>query len=167
MYKKTMYKLLIALSILLVLVLGFAIKFDIKNTVEITQKKTAMSEEIFEAGFVTMEIGNAQVKAELALTPDTQSKGLSGRPTLHDGEGMLFVYTKPDYYSFWMPGMNFPLDIIWFNQDFVVVDITENVTPESFPQKYTSSIPAQFVLEVPSGYAIKNNIKVGTQAFLQ
>ena len=162
-----MYKLLIALSVLLVIVLGFAINFDIKNTVEVTAKNTSLTPSTFEAGFVTMEIGNATVDAELALTPDRQSRGLSGRPTLEEGEGMLFVYTEPDYYNFWMPGMNFALDIIWFNQDFVVVDITENVTPDSFPQKYTSSIPAQFILEVPSGYAKQHGIVVGTQAFMQ
>ena len=106
MYKKTMFRLLIALSVALVIVLGVAINFDIKNTFEINPKQKLLTESIYEDGIVTMELGDVYVEAEIALTPDEHQRGLSGRETLNDGEGMLFIYTKPGYYNFWMPAMN-------------------------------------------------------------
>ena len=52
-----------------------------------------------------------KIKVELAITPEARAQGLSGRPSLSENEGVLFVFDKPDKYSFWMKNMNFPLDI--------------------------------------------------------
>jgi len=67
-----------------------------------------------------VKIAGQNIKVDLALTPETQEKGLSGRSGLKDDEGMLFVFEKPDKYSFWMKDMNFPIDIIWMGEDMRV-----------------------------------------------
>ena len=38
-------------------------------------------------------------------------------------QGMIFVFTDPGLYSLWMLNMQFPLDMIWFDQDGNVVHI--------------------------------------------
>jgi len=115
---------------------------------------------------VLLDVGDATIHAELALTNEEKTQGLSGRSSLPKDTGMLFVYTRSDIYKFWMPNMNFALDIVWFDSNFMVVDISRNVTPESFPETFSSRIPAQFVLEVGAGYAAEKGIEVGQVALL-
>lgn len=102
---------------------------------------------------ILVEIVNTQAKME---------KGLSGRSFLPEKQGMLFIFEKPDFYGFWMKGMEFGLDFIWILGD-EVVEITENIKPEDFPPP-KSLIPTQKVdkvLEVNDGFAAKFKIKVG------
>lgn len=167
-----MKKVILILSIILLFVLGIAIYLDIYSEKDQVQTTATFTETISEItykneGYVVVKVGDAVVQAEVSKTQIEIATGLSGRETLDEGKGMLFVYSEPDYYGYWMPNMNFALDIIWLSADFVVVDVTENVTPESFPQTFKPLLPAQYVLEVPSGYAQKMNINIGTQAVLQ
>lgn len=106
-------------------------------------------------------INDAVVRAEIAATPENRTKGLSGRPSLKENEGMLFVFDKPGFYSFWMKDMNFPIDIIWISEEMKIIDITKNAKPESFPETFFSRNTAKYVLEVASGWADGNSIKEG------
>jgi len=110
-------------------------------------------------GYVT--VGSVKVLVDVADTPALREQGLSGRKSLEKGEGMLFVFDTPGIYSFWMKDMNFPIDIIWINQNKKIVYIKENVTPGSFPQAFASTENAQYVLEVPAGFSARNNVQVG------
>lgn len=106
------------------------------------------------------------IKTEIVDTPELKSKGLSGRTGLGERESMLFVFDSEGYYDFWMPDMNFAIDMIWMDKDYNIVDITENAKPmpgtplEELP-KYKSIEPAQYVLEVNSGFSDKHNLQVG------
>ncbi|MBI2637286.1 MAG: DUF192 domain-containing protein [Candidatus Sungbacteria bacterium] len=111
----------------------------------------------------TLEIRGKKITVELADTSEKTQRGLSGRETLGENEGMLFLFTRPGKFSFWMKDMHFALDIIWIGEDWRVVSITKNAVPESFPEHFQPSIPAQYVLEVPAGFADKNGIGVGDQ----
>ncbi|MBU4141500.1 DUF192 domain-containing protein, partial [Patescibacteria group bacterium] len=62
-----------------------------------------------------IKIGGKIIKVEIADMPEKQAKGLSGRKFLAENHGMLFVFTSPDHYSFWMKDMNFSLDFIWIS----------------------------------------------------
>src|SRR4026208_1251957 len=74
----------------------------------------------------TVTINGHTLNIEIAQTQIEREKGLSGRDTLPENSGMLFVFDKPDYYAFWMKDMKFPLDFIWI-RDQKVVQITEGV----------------------------------------
>ena len=81
---------------------------------------------------------------------------------------MIFVFSKPDKYRFWMPNMHFPIDIIWVNSN-PVIGITKNVSNEFDPVNpvfYTPPKPAQYVLEVNAGFAEKNYINIGDKVVL-
>ena len=109
----------------------------------------------------SINIAGQNVKVDLAITVDEQTRGLSGRQNMSDNTGMLFVFNKPEKYLFWMKDMNFPLDIIWIGEDMKVVYIKENALPELYPETYRPTAPSKYVLEVPSGFSTKNNLKVG------
>lgn len=111
-----------------------------------------------------VSIDGAIIEVEVATTTEAVKIGLSGRPTLDLNKGMLFVFPKPYIYSFWMPDMQFPLDIIWINEGGVV-DIDHNVPNNFDPAKpvfYTPLSPAQYVLEVNAGVARTSNIAIGS-----
>lgn len=108
-------------------------------------------------------INSVKISVEVAANDATREKGLSGRTSLAQDNGMLFVFDKPAIQTFWMPDMNFPIDIIWINNN-KVVDISPNVSNEFDPQNpefYEPNEPAQYVLEVNAGFSEKNNIKTG------
>jgi len=113
---------------------------------------------------VEITLGETVVRAEVADTPERKQAGLSGRQYLNDGEGMLFVFKRPDYYAFWMPDMHISLDIIWFDSAFTIVSITEDISPESYPETFMPDAPAQYVLEVPAGFTRTHSITPGMSA---
>lgn len=120
----------------------------------------------------TLEINGTRIKVELADTETKRSKGLGGRQSLAELEGMLFIFPKEDRYPFWMKGMNFALDFIWIRGD-KIVEILPNVQPPLIGQTdsslpiYSSSVAIDKVLEVNAGTVQKLNIKVEDMVKLQ
>jgi len=111
-----------------------------------------------------VKVAGQNIKVELALTREAQERGLSGRKTLNNDEGMLFIFEHPGSYSFWMKEMNFPIDIIWINENKKVIYLKKDARSELYPEIYkpdVSSEGAKYVLEVVSGFSEKNNLRVG------
>lgn len=104
-----------------------------------------------------LRVGKARVKVEVRESQTGRQQGLSGRDSLGEDEGMLFVFEEPGYYKFWMKGMKFDLDFVWIDKD-QVVEITERV---GAPTVLTPVLPIDKVLEVNSGWVEKNGVKVG------
>ncbi len=112
--------------------------------------------------------GTTTISIEYAVTPDEHKKGLSGRATLGEDHGLLFVFDQIGIYPFWMPEMNFAIDIIWIGEDMRIVDIKANATPESYPASFVPSAPARYVLEVETGKSEQWGWNIGTQlSFVQ
>ncbi len=116
-----------------------------------------------------VRVGSASLNVEIASTPETRHKGLSGHAPLNDNEGMLFIFDAPAPQTFWMVDMLFPLDIVWIGIDKKVLGITRDApapTPGTASGKlplYSSPSPAQYVLEVNAGWAVKHGVKVGDE----
>jgi len=92
-----------------------------------------------------------QVTAEVARSAGDKANGLSGRQALGEDEGMLFVYDEPCKPGFWMPGMNFPLDMVFLDENFTVVGVNANAQPckpNSACPFYHPKENALYVLEV-------------------
>jgi uncharacterized membrane protein (UPF0127 family) len=114
---------------------------------------------------VSVTINGVRLQADVALTADEQTKGLSIKDALRSNEGMLFPYETPRILSFWMKDMKFPIDIIWLSADKRVVHVEENLQPCSplLPcPSYAPDVPAQYVLETIAGFSSANGITVGT-----
>lgn len=109
----------------------------------------------------TVVLAGQEIFVLIADTPTLQERGLSGKKVLQEKEGMLFVFPKPVHTGFWMKDMSFPIDIIWFDADRKIVDVWENASPSSYPEVRYPQQDAKYVLEVPSGYFKKYNLKKG------
>ncbi|NCN52538.1 DUF192 domain-containing protein [Candidatus Parcubacteria bacterium] len=112
--------------------------------------------------FLTLQVGDASLSVEVVTSASDLQKGLGGRTSIGDADGMLFVFPKENYYGFWMEDMQFAIDIIWITGEGSVVYIADNVTPESYPHVYKPASPALYVLEVPAGDAARFNIATAT-----
>src|SRR4051812_42406436 len=62
---------------------------------------------------VQIALGTGSVAADIADTETLREKGLSGRQSLSDTQGMLFIFQEEGIHSFWMKDMLIPLDMIW------------------------------------------------------
>jgi uncharacterized membrane protein (UPF0127 family) len=120
----------------------------------------------------TMKVGENEFIVEVAENEDKRRAGLSGRESLEEGHGMLFVLENKDSFpSFWMKGMFFPIDIIWID-NAKVTEITPDVQPadpnaaETQIPRYTPKKGADHVLELPAGTAKSKGIMVGDKVDL-
>jgi len=111
-------------------------------------------------GSLTMA-GRVALTVELARTPIEKMRGLSGRPGLAPGHGMVFVYEKPEPISIWMKDMRFSLDIIWIRDGRIVhiVKQAPPLRPGGPEQIYTAT--GDLVLEVPAGFTDREKIGLG------
>ncbi len=112
------------------------------------------------------KIGGKILKVEIASTSVQREKGLSGKTSLKEDEGMLFVFDNQGVYYFWMKDMFLPIDIIWFSPEWKIIYIQKNATPDSYPKVFGPSVNSKYVLETISGFAEKNNLKTGDTAEL-
>ncbi len=103
----------------------------------------------------------AGFRFEIADTPEKRIKGLSGREGLDENTGLVFVYDQPGIYGVWMKDMNFPIDVIWLDENYRVADIAEDLRPDSFPEVFKPSAPAKYILEANAGFAEENGLKIG------
>lgn len=112
----------------------------------------------------SVEIGNLTISVEVADTPNALRSGLSGRIRLPTKQGMLFAFPVPDIYAFWMPDMNFPIDLLWIDSAGKIVGTEESMMPETdlkHPHYYKPPVPIQYVIEVNAGFIKKHGIKTG------
>jgi uncharacterized membrane protein (UPF0127 family) len=110
---------------------------------------------------IDAELSGVRLKLTVASTPQSQMKGYSESKASPSGNnGMLFIYDDDQPLSFWMKGVKFGLDIIFFDSEMNYIDhhtmepgheVDENQLP-----KYQSKKPARFAVELPSGWCEKN-----------
>ena len=64
-----------------------------------------------------------------------------------------------------MKDMNYPIDIIWIDQQKVVQYIVADAQPASYPQTtFKPDRAVRYVLEVKAGTAAQKSITIGTRA---
>lgn len=101
-----------------------------------------------------------KIEIEIADNDAKRAQGLMYRDKMKFNRGMLFIFPKEDYQSFWMKNTTLPLDMIFVNKDGEIVKIHKNTTPYTL-ESYPSGKPAQFVVEVNAGFTDKFNIVEG------
>ena len=108
-----------------------------------------------------------KINVEIADDNEKRTKGLMFREKLNENEGMLFIFDNEETQTFWMKNTLIPLDIIFIDKNFRIVDI-KNAVPckEELCPLYKSSKPAEYVLEVNKNFTIKNGIKVGNNLII-
>ncbi len=121
-------------------------------------------------------IADRLFELELALTPEQRARGLMGRESMTDNEGMLFVFPDEEPYpavvNFWMKGTLMPIDVIFIERDGVITAIYEMQPPEpGTPDEdlpvYSSKSPVQFVVELRGGLAAELGLQPGEMIILR
>lgn len=141
---------IVAIIFVIVVVLVLSMFFSVySNKSELTHSQVIINDNI--------------IWVEIAKTPEARSKGLMGREFLEIDEGMLFIFEEKRYHNFWMENMNFPIDIIWI-EDNQIIDISKNVPVPinklDIPL-YRPLSEVNYVVEVNAGYTAANDIKTG------
>lgn len=104
----------------------------------------------------------ATVDVRIADTREKRLVGLSQTDTLEPGDGMLFIHSSEDTYSYVMRNMSFSLDIVFVASDGTITEIhhAERTADETFEGR------GQYVLEVPYGWTNETGIEVGDQVLI-
>ncbi len=118
----------------------------------------------FGASHGTAEINGTKINLIIVKKDSDKQKGLSGRKSLSEKDGMLFVFDRPGKYGFWMKDMLFPIDIIYIDNDKVVYVVKDApIGGQTKPLTiYRPSEPANYVLELNAGQSDKLKIQKGT-----
>ncbi len=118
--------------------------------------------------WTTIEIESADTGGELGVVDvriaDDFAKrytGLSDTESLDDDEGMLFIHDEPGTYSYVMRNMNFPIDIVFIDEDGYITEIHSAPVEENQDDLTSYTGEGQFILEVNEGYMADRGITIG------
>jgi len=105
----------------------------------------------------TAMLGNVTLSLEIADTPATMEKGLMFHAPLSFNQGMIFVFNPPQQATMWMKNMQFPIDMIWLDNNGNILHMEKNLPPctgpdASCPLYDGNSQTTSYVLEVASGF---------------
>lgn len=153
-----MKRVLAVLVVLTSLVLVFTAMFRRPDQVPNNQTQITSSQE---SKIKAISIDGKQFTVEVADDAAERQKGLSGREELDSGSGMLFVFDMPSKQCFWMKDTLIPLDMLWFDANYQLIHIAENVKPESYPESFCPDKDALYVVELAGGVAAQSGLKIG------
>jgi hypothetical protein len=114
-------------------------------------------------GTVTFRIpgSNAlRVAVEVAKNDHDRMRGLMFRKRMESDHGMIFSFDDKEDHTFWMHNTCIPLDMLFIDEDGLIVGIQEN-TPTMSDDTFKSGCPGKYVLELNAGYARSHGIKAG------
>ncbi len=110
-----------------------------------------------------LQIKDYVFSVSIANNEKDRQKGLMGVPFLDPKEGMFFIHEEVKKVSYWMKNMKIPIDIIFIDKNFRIVDIYNSVSPclGTDCTLYRSTKPIKYVLEIGAGETYKRDISIG------
>lgn len=163
-YKKS-YMPHIVITALVIIIGGY---FGLNNTDKVIESKNEINVykqfDFRKDGELTFQTKEgeyiSQIDIEIADDMVERAVGLMYREELKYNQGMLFIFPREEYQSFWMKNTVLPLDIIFVNKKMEIVTIHKSTTPFS-ETSYPSTEPAIYVVEVNAGYTSEKGITEG------
>lgn len=136
--------LIVALAVIGLVTIGYqVVKSDLKDSIPVI-------------------IGTKTFHADLAVTDYERQKGLGGTDSLGHSEALLMVFEYENKWKIWMKDVDYPIDIIWINNNKQVVDSVRSASPDSYPKAYVPRRQARYVLELPEGSINQYGVNLGT-----
>ena len=99
------------------------------------------------------------VNCEVPSTDEEKMTGLMYRDSLCDNCGMFYDYVDG---GFWMKNVNFPIEMIFINDDQIVDIKKANAQDETI---IYPSVESNGNLEVNDGFCESNNISIGDKVY--
>lgn len=119
-----------------------------------------------------IKIDGVVLEVQIADTDPRRARGLMFQEQLPFDEGMLLVFDDANKRSIWMLNMQFPLDVIWIDDNSKVVFIEKNVPPCKTALETVTctsykggSKDTKYVLEVTAGFV--DAFKITTESTLE
>lgn len=101
------------------------------------------------------------MQVEILRTKEEQKKGFQGRNPPGPNEGLLFLYDQPSVLGFWMKDVEFPLQLLAFDEKdelFQIINLQPNTQMIRMINK-----PCCKVIEVEQFWCAKNKIQIGAK----
>lgn len=120
-----------------------------------------------------VELGGETFKLEIAADAEARALGLMGRTEIADDGGMIFIYPRAGFRSFWMFDCVIDIDLIYLDaRGRIVSTHTMRAEPpraadESLPayehrlKRYPSRRLAQYAIELKVGTIERLEVEVG------
>lgn len=113
-----------------------------------------------------ISMAKVKIPVYLADNEEERIKGLGGLASIPRDYGMLFIFDASDYISIWMKDMLFPIDIMWIDENNIIVHIEKNISPDTYPKIFTPPFKARYVLELNAGMSDYYDLKIGEKVIL-
>ena len=110
---------------------------------------------------VTLSIAGQKLRAEVAATDESRTRGLMFRDQLPENRGMLFVYPEAGIQQMWMLNTPIPLSVAFIGRDGRILNIRE-MAPQSV-DVHPSNGAAAYSLEMNRGWFAKRGIGPGAR----
>ena len=118
-------------------------------------------------GKVSFPEAKAQtISVEVAETDHDRQRGLMFRTKMADDHGMIFTFADKDNHTFWMHNTCIPLDMLYIDDDGMIVGIEEN-TPTMSDDTFEVGCDSKYVLEVNAGWTRAHGVMAGQKAKLE
>jgi len=104
--------------------------------------------------------GNPKLEVELVTTEKEIQRGLMYRRTMPEEHGMLFRLADRSDHTFWMHNTCMPLDMLFVDDDGLIVGIVEGATPLTDTTR-SVGCPSSWVLETNAGWVRRHGVRAG------
>ena len=113
-----------------------------------------------------VEVGGARYAVEIADDDAERARGLMFRDRMAADRGMLFIHEHEQPLAYWMKNTKIPLDILYFDDERMLVSQQRDVPPCTLGNgcpSYPSEGPARYVLELNAGEAARLGLEDGAE----
>jgi uncharacterized protein len=100
------------------------------------------------------------LSVEIAEKDRDRQRGLMYRIHMPDDQGMIFGFEEKSNHSFWMHNTCIPLDMLYIDDDGLIVGIEEN-TPTLSDDTFEVGCDSKYVLEVNAGWTRAHGVTAG------
>ena len=100
------------------------------------------------------------LKLDVVTNQDDMRRGLMFKKYLPEDEGLLFNYGFLGNHSVWMKNTYIPLDVLFLDKKFIIIDYVENTKPLSL-NSISIDKPSYYIVEVNANTIKKLHLKKG------
>ena len=103
---------------------------------------------------------------EVAENDHDRQRGLMYRTKMADDHGMIFTFAEKDDHTFWMHNTCISLDMLFIDDDGLIVGIEES-TPTMSDDTFSVGCSSKYVLELNAGWTRAHGVTAGQKVKLE